>query len=129
LRDRIACPADWTGPQLGASVPQILSPDRKSAKPMKIQYRFSTIAMPKRPKSSFDGWAAGRMQVEESELTTKNIVEKIPRRRDLLDGPNSPMLGRIDSHLDSYSDTEFDALVCEGEELLGEIRAHHPADR
>ena len=96
---------------------------------MKPRYKFSIVAMPKRPKSSFDGWAAGRMHVEESELTTKNIVEKIPRRRDLLDGPNSPMLGRIDGHLDSYSDTEFDALVCEGEKLLGEIRARQPADR
>jgi hypothetical protein len=96
---------------------------------MKIHYRANAIAMPKRPKSSFDGWAAARMGDEATELTTKNIVEKIPRRRDLLDGPNSPVLGRIDGHLDSYSDTEFDALVCEGEKLLGEIRHRHPADR
>jgi hypothetical protein len=95
---------------------------------MKIHDRFAAIAVPKRPKSSFDDWAASRMDVEESELTTKNIVEKIPRRRDLADGPNSPMLGRIDGHLDSYSDTEFDALVCEGEKLLGEMRAHQPVD-
>ncbi len=95
---------------------------------MKIHSRSSAIAMPKRPKSSFDGWAADRMQGDGTELTTKNIVERIPRRRDLRDGPDSPMGGRIDGHLDSYSDTEFDALVCEGEKLLLEIRAYHLAD-
>jgi hypothetical protein len=84
--------------------------------------------MPKRPKSSFDGWAARRIGDEDGELTTKNIVEKIPRRRDLCDGPDSPMGGRLDGHLDSYSDTEFDALVRGGEQLLSEIRAYHPAD-
>jgi hypothetical protein len=68
------------------------------------------------------------MHVSEAELTTKNVVEQIPRRRDLADGPDSPMGGRLDGHLDSYSDTEFDALVCEGEKLLREIRTYHPAD-
>jgi hypothetical protein len=95
---------------------------------MTARYRFSTSSMPKRPWSSFDDWAAGRIHAEGTELTTKNIIEKIPRQRDLKDGPDSPMGGRIDGHLDSYSDTEFDALVCEGEKLLSEIRAYHPAD-
>jgi len=84
--------------------------------------------MPKRPRSNFDRWAAGRLKVDETELTTKNVVKGIPRRRDLVDGPDSPMGGRLDGHLDSYSDTEFDALVCEGEKLLREIRTHHTAD-
>jgi hypothetical protein len=92
---------------------------------MSAHYRFPAIPMPKRPKSSFDGWAAGRMHGDGTELTTKNIVEGIPRRRDLRDGPDSPMGGRIDGHLDSYSDTEFDALVCDGEKLLSEIREYH----
>ncbi len=91
-------------------------------------HRFIATAMPKRPRSSFDGWAAGRIHDDNTELTTKNIVEQIPRRRDLRDGPDSPMGGRIDGHLDSYSDTEFDALVCDGEKLLSEIRAYHSAD-
>jgi hypothetical protein len=68
------------------------------------------------------------MHDDNTELTTKNIVEQIPRRRDLCDGPDSPMGGRLDGHLDSYSDTEFDALVCDGEKLLSEIRAHRSAD-
>ncbi len=121
------CPADWTGPQLGVFAPRILLPDQRLAQLMKL-YRFSASTMPKRPKSSFDGWATRRMHGDGTELTTKNIVEGIPRRRDLSDGPDSPMGGRIDGHLDSYSDTEFAALVCEGEKLLREIRAYHPAD-
>jgi hypothetical protein len=95
---------------------------------MSVRYRFSAFSMPKRPPSTFDEWAAGRINVKGTELTTKNIVDKIPRRRDLKDGPDSPMGGRIDGHLDSYSDTEFDALVCDGEKLLSEIRAYQPAD-
>jgi hypothetical protein len=90
--------------------------------------RFSAAAMPKRPKSSFDVWAASRMRDDGTELTTKNVVEGIPRRRDLRDGPDSHMGGRIDGHLDSYSDTEFDVLVCEGEKLLSEIREYHSTD-
>jgi hypothetical protein len=69
------------------------------------------------------------MKVDERDLTTKNVVEQLPRKRDLRDGPDSPMLGRIDGHLDSYSDTEFDALVSDGEQLLLEIRSYHHTDR
>lgn len=79
--------------------------------------------MSRRPRSSFDPWTAERLEVDEAELTTKKVVQGLPRRRDLADGPESPMGGRLASHLDSYSDTEFDALVCKGEELLVEIRA------
>jgi hypothetical protein len=90
---------------------------------MTTRYPLSILSMPKRPKSSFDDWAAGRMKVAEDDLTTRNIVRKIPRLRDLLDGPDSPMGGRLVGHLDSYSDSEFDALVAKGEELLSEIRS------
>lgn len=95
---------------------------------MKSHSKLVVVAMPKRPRSSFDSWAADRMKVAEDELTTKNVVEKIPRRRDLIDGPDSPMGGRLDGHLDSYSETEFDELVCEGEKLLREIREYHATD-
>ncbi len=81
-------------------------------------------AMPKRPRSSFDSWAEGRMHVSAAEVTTKNIVERLPRQRDLTDGPESPMGGRLAGHLTSYSDTEFDALVAKGEELLEEVRGN-----
>lgn len=76
-----------------------------------------------RPTSRFDAWAAARLHVAESELTIEKVVEGIPRLRDLkTDGPDSPMGGRLASHLDVYSDTEFDKLVGQGEELLAEIR-------
>jgi hypothetical protein len=62
------------------------------------------------------------MHVGAAEVTTKNIIESIPRQRDLADGPESPMGGRLAGHLTSYSDTEFEALVAKGEALLDEIR-------
>lgn len=80
-------------------------------------------SMPKRPRSSFDPWTAERLKVDEADLTIKKVVQGLPRKRDLADGPESPMGGRLASHLDSYSDTEFDALVSKGEQLLREIRA------
>jgi hypothetical protein len=79
-------------------------------------------SMSRRPRSSFDPWTAERLEVDEAELTTKKVIQGLPRQRDLADGPESPMGGRLASHLDSYSDTEFDALVCKGEQLLQEIR-------
>jgi hypothetical protein len=84
-------------------------------------------SMPKRPRSSFDPWTAERLNVDEAELTTKKVIQGLPKQRDLEDGPESPMGGRLVSHLDSYSDTEFDALVCKGEEFLLEIRGTSPA--
>jgi hypothetical protein len=64
------------------------------------------------------------MHVCAADVTTKNIVERLPRQRDLADGPESPMGGRLTGHLTSYSDTEFDALVAKGEELLDEVRGY-----
>lgn len=89
--------------------------------------KLISFTVPKRPRSSFDSWAEARMHVSAAEVTTKNIVERLPRQRDLADGPESPMGGRLAGHLTSYSDTEFDALVAKGEELLDEIRGH-PAE-
>jgi hypothetical protein len=62
------------------------------------------------------------MHVSAAEVTTKNIAERLPRQRDLANGPESPMGGRLAGHPTSYSDTEFDALVAKGEELLDEVR-------
>jgi hypothetical protein len=83
----------------------------------------TTYSMSRRPRSSFDPWTAKRLNVDETELTTKKVVQGLPRQRDLADGPESPMGGRLASHLDSYSDTEFEDLVHKGEQFILEIRA------
>jgi len=79
--------------------------------------------MPRRPPSSFDSWAAERLNVDVEDLTTKAVVEGLPRQRDLADGPESPLGGRLASHLESYTETELENLAHKGEELLEEMRA------
>lgn len=77
--------------------------------------------MIRRPRSSFDQWAAERLGVHEDDLTIAAAFS-LPRPKDLADGPESPLGGRIASHLDSYSESRMEELARLGEELLAEFK-------
>jgi len=76
--------------------------------------------MSRRPRSSFDPWAAERLGVREDDLTIA-AVYGLPRRKDLAEGSESPLGGRLASHLDSYSDSRIEDLARKGDELLAEL--------
>jgi hypothetical protein len=82
--------------------------------------------MPKRPRSNFDPWAAEKLGLPEDELTIEAAFH-LPRQTDLLEGSESPLGGRLASHLVSYSEKQLEDLARMGDELLKELSRPTPS--